>query len=279
MNAYDLLAAQDEDEAARLAEKLNDLNEERRRLTLEAQNLVRQQLEGSDHTSAPLIFAQSTQFKPGIVGLVAGRLTEEFYRPAVVMEQGETESRASCRSIPQFDITKALDECADLLVRHGGHAQAAGFTVLNDNVEHLVKKLRELAVETLDGQDLRPVLDIDAEVSIFKSDEELLELYKELLLLEPTGHENPTPVFMVQNVYIPECRTVGKDSRHLKLKVQRAGRPPLDAIAFGLGEWAKHLPAHVDLAYRLELNEWNDRRTLQLNVLDIRLAGGVNGAG
>lgn len=275
MTAYHLLATADTKQAERLAQELHELNAERQNLTRQAQDEIREQLE-QEREEQTLIFAARRGFLPGIVGLVAGRLVEEFYRPAVVMEQGETESRASCRSIPQFDITKALDECAGLLVRHGGHAQAAGFTVLNENIDALRTKLREMAVVQLDGQDLRPTLEIDAMVDANQVSEQLLE---ELALLEPTGYMNAAPVFMMENAYIPECRTVGKEGRHLKLKVQRAGRPPLDAIAFGLGEWAEHLPAHVDLAYQLELNEWNGRKTLQLNVQDIRLAGGVNGAG
>jgi single-stranded-DNA-specific exonuclease len=278
MTAYQLLVTDDPHEAAQLAAELQKLNEERQQFTRDAQDMIRQQLEEESQTDATLIFASSPDFRPGIVGLVAGRLVEEFFRPAVVMEQGEDESRASCRSIPQFDITRALDQCADLLVRHGGHAQAAGFTVLNSNISDLIMRLTDLARRELDGQELLPTLDIDAEVSIHKSDDELKALYEELQLLEPTGHSNPAPVFMMLNAYILECRTVGKDGRHLKLKVQRAGRPPLDAIAFGLGEWAAHFPGHVDLAYQLDINEWNGRRTLQLNVQDIRLSESKNGS-
>jgi single-stranded-DNA-specific exonuclease len=186
------------------------------------------------------------------------------------MEQGESESRASCRSIPQFDITQALDQCAELLVRHGGHAQAAGFSVLNDNIDEVIDRLTHLAGETLAGQELIPTLEIDAEVDANQVSEALLE---ELQMLEPTGYTNSAPTFMMRNAYILDSRLVGKDSRHLKFKVARAGRPPLDAIGFGLGEWSELLPGHVDIAYQLEFNEWNGRRSLQLNVQDIRRSG------
>jgi single-stranded-DNA-specific exonuclease len=275
MTAYHLLAATDPQQAAKLAQELQDLNTERQNLTREAQDMIREQLEEAGQQDAPLIFAANPNFRPGIVGLVAGRLTEEFYRPAVVMEAGETESRASCPSIPQFDITQALDQCADLLVRHGGHAQAAGFTVMNENVADLIERLMTLAHESLDGEDLMPTLDIDAEVDANQVSE---ELWAELQLLEPCGYSNVAPTFMMQNAYILEWRLVGRDSRHLKFRVARAGRPPVDAIAFGLGEWAQHLPGHVDIAYQVDMNEWNGRRTLQLNVQDIRASGGVNGS-
>lgn len=275
MTAYNLLAAADAAQSTKLALELQELNVLRQDKTREAQDMIRERLEAEQRQDSPLIFASDPNFQPGIVGLVAGRLVEEYYRPAVVMELGEDESRASCRSIPQFDITRALDQCADLLVRHGGHAQAAGFTVLNHNVTDLMARLTDLAHQTLDGQDLKPTLEIDAVVDANQVSD---ELWEELQLLEPTGHQNSAPVFMMHNAYILEWRLVGKDSRHLKFRIARAGRPPLDAIGFGLGEWANRLPGHVDLAYQLEMNEWNGRRTLQLNVQDIRPADGSNGA-
>jgi single-stranded-DNA-specific exonuclease len=183
------------------------------------------------------------------------------------MESGETESRASCRSIPQFDITRALDQCADLLVRHGGHAQAAGFTVLNENIAALKAKLLRLANDTLSGQDLRPILEIDVEADIHHLSENLVV---ELTHLEPTGYMNATPTLFSRNLRVLEARGVGKDGQHLKLKLARAGQPPLDAIGFGLGSWLSHMPERIDVAYQLEMNEWNGYRNLQLNLQDIR---------
>lgn len=203
---------------------------------------------------------------------MAGRLVEEYFRPAVVMELGESESRASCRSIPQFDITRALDQCADMLVRHGGHAQAAGFTVANQNIPALKEKLLELAQASLGEQELLPTLEIDADVNVNQLSEDLL---RELEQLEPTGHMNPAPVLMSHSVYVKESRTVGADGKHLKLKLACAGKRDLDAIGFNLGAWARRLPSIIDIAYQLEMNEWNGSRSLQLNVQDIRPAEAV----
>ncbi len=268
MIAYHLLSADDYSTALRLAEQLQTLNIQRQDLTRAAQDEVRGWVE-EQHSDASLIFA-SGDFRAGIVGLVAGRLTEEYSRPTIIMEVGETESRASCRSIPQFDITHALDQCADLLVRHGGHAQAAGFTVANTNIPALKAKLMQLADDSLSGQDLRPILEIDVEVDARTLSEKLVY---ELSRLEPTGYHSASPVLMTSNLRVLESRTVGKEGHHLKLKLARAGQPPLDAIGFGLGEWVDNMPDRIDVAYQLEMNEWNGNRSLQLNVQDIRPAG------
>lgn len=265
MIAYELLVTRDENRAAELALQLQNLNLQRQELTRQAQDMIRTQLE--DAESTPLIFAGDSSFKPGIVGLVAGRLTEEFFRPTVIMEQGEHESRASCRSIPGFDITSALDQCAALLVRHGGHAQAAGFTVLNENIPALREQLTDIARAALESQDLAPTIDIDMELDPAWMS---LDMASELQKLEPTGHSNQPPTFVSRNLRVMDHRHVGKDERHIKLKLGRGGLPPVDGIGFHL---APNYPAdatRVDVVYHLEINEWNGNRSPQLNLLDVR---------
>jgi single-stranded-DNA-specific exonuclease len=267
MTAYHLLMADNPIEAARLAGELQILNTRRQELTRQAQEAVRVSLESSGEADGLLIFAQDRSFLPGIVGLVAGRLSEEYYRPAVVMELGDTESRASCRSIPQFDITRALDECSDLLVRHGGHAQAAGLTVHNDNIPLLRRRLTEIAERELGGQELVPMIEIDAELPFDKLD---LPLAEELGALQPTGYHNKPPIFMSRNLEVIESRAVGKEEQHLKLRLAQPGQMPIDAIGFNLGGRRGGLPRRVDVAYALEINEWNDKRSVQLNLEDVR---------
>lgn len=266
MIAYNLLASTTIDEARKWADELQALNVERQDITRQAQAVIKERLQDHDDT-LPLIFASDSSFEPGVVGLVAGRLAEEYFRPVVVMEEGESESRASCRSIPQFDITNALDQCADLLVRHGGHALAAGFTVTNENIPALHDRLMNMAQDALSGQELTPTLDVDTEVDIHRLG---FDLVKELELLEPTGHSNSAPVFITRNVHVAECRTVGNENKHLKLKISRASQRPLDAIGFGLGDWAQELPERIDIAYQLEINEWQGRKSLQANLQDVR---------
>ena len=267
MLAYHLLSADSEDDATEYAQQLQQLNVLRQKLTREAEAAISDQIDESDDVA--LIFAGDERFQPGIVGLVAGRLTEAYYRPAVILEIGEEQSRASCRSIPEFNITHALDECADLLVRHGGHAMAAGFTVDNANIDILKQELQQRAKDALEGRELTRTLHLDANIQVEHLSEALVN---ELQVLEPTGHENPPAGFMSRDVQVLDCRTVGADDRHLKLKVARTGQEPLDGIGFGLGHWAKNMPAMIDVAYHLEMNEWNGRRSLQMRLLDVRPA-------
>ena len=269
MSACRLLMTSDTAEAAELALELQALNERRRSLTLAAQREIQRELEALDDSA--LIFTLRRDISSGIAGLVAGRLCEDWQRPAVVLEHGAQESRASCRSIPQFDIIQALDQCADLLLRHGGHAQAAGFTVHNENLPALQDRLTQLAGEALEHQALLPALDIDAEVT---SAGLTMALLDELAQLEPTGSDNPPALLLLRNARIKARRRVGREGSHLKLRLESGARS-LDAIAFRQGERARELPVRVDLAFQLERNDWNGRRRLQLNVQDIRPAQGA----
>ncbi len=267
MIAFELLSAASHEEAMPRAIELQRLNMRRQDETRKAQVAISEQvLDGGD---APLIFASDENILPGIVGLVAGKLAEEFYRPAVVLEIGEQQSRASCRSIPEFDITRALDECADLLVRHGGHAMAAGFTVNNSNIDALQQELQNKAQASLSGKILRRRLRIDREISLT---ELRMDLLAELDQLEPTGQENAPATFMTRNLKVLHHRRVGADGNHLKLKLASNGSSAIDAIGFGLGEWSKTLPRRIDVAYHPEINEWNGKRSLQMHLLDIRPA-------
>ena len=142
---------------------------------------------------------------------------------------------ASCRSIPEFHITHALDECADLLVRHGGHAAAAGFTVRNTDKDALVARLREIAERQLGGQELLPELDIDREIKLDKLEPRYIPgILENLHQLEPTGRGNPEPVFASFGVGVKSARVVGREGQHLKLTLQ-AGRNFYDGIAFRQG--------------------------------------------
>ena len=268
--SYDLLTSRSPDEAANLAQELEELNRRRQRLTAETLNRAKDQVLAAGE-SEKLLFAAGEGFLSGIVGLVAGRLTEEFYRPTLVVELGPEKSRGSARSIPEFNITAALDQCSDLLVRYGGHAAAAGFTVANDNLDALQARLKELAAEQLEGVELTPTLLIDAEVELSEMD---WATQAQLTKLEPCGYANPAPLLLSRQAIVRNARAVGAEGRHLKLALSD-GRPAWDAIAFRQGDWADDLPrgSRIDVVYSLEVNEWRGRKRLQLNVKDLRPSG------
>ncbi len=268
MLAYHLLMTRDPARASHYADQLNQLNQERQRLTLEATEQARTQVVDEAGAVPHLLFAASPDFKAGIVGLVASRLTEEFYRPSVVLERDKEESRASCRSVPEFHITHALDECADLLMRHGGHAAAAGFTVRNENLPALQERLQAIARRELEETELVPKLEIDAELSLGHG---LYELHTQLDRLQPFGESNPSPTFLSRRLRVGRQQTIGSDGQHLKLAVSD-GRAWWDAVAFRRGKKADNLPDHIDLAYQLDMNEWNGQKRLQLIVRDWRPA-------
>lgn len=279
--AYDLLLAADLDEARPLAAELGALNRERQRLTLELFGQARDRIAALPEQ--PYIYMLADPGYPsGLVGLVASRLCEEYYRPVVLIEQGVEQSRGSARSIREFNITEALDACADLLVRHGGHALAAGLTVSNENLPELQRRLEDIAAAELSGMDLAPELVIDASTELSELDYALEE---SLAVLKPFGNGNPEPVFACRGVEIADVRPVGREGQHLKLTVRdprtkrRGAQPVWDAIAFRLGALSDRLPSLVDLAFTLEINEYNGQRRLQLNVKDIRPFNGDGAAG
>jgi len=275
--SYNLLTATDVVQATPLAAQLGELNRRRQEKTQEMVELAKNCI-AAGKPDRYLYLIADPQFPPGIVGLVAGRLVEELYRPALVAQVGAEETHGSARSIPEFNITAALDQChkKGLLKKHGGHALAAGFTVKNENLPALQAALEEIAAGELAGQDLTPALTIDAVVSLGDLDWAVQE---KLAQLEPCGYANPQPVLASFGLEVIGHWPVGQDGSHLKLKVRDpqasgpARRVVLDAIAFRQGEWVGQLPSRVDLAYTLEVNEFNGERRLQLNVKDLRPAG------
>lgn len=271
MQACELLLTDDEAHAMQLAQRLQALNVQRQTETQEAEQRIIDQLIRDAQLDGNLIFAQDDEVSQGIVGLVAGRLAQNHYRPTIVLERGETESHASCRSIPEFHITHALDQCADLLVRHGGHAMAAGLTIHNDNIPAFYQKMRDLVDQQLAHLTLTPTIDIDMTLNFSQfQTPHGAQIAEQLRQLEPTGHANPAPLFVTYGLTVLNHRPVGKDDAHLKLTLGYKHHEPIDAIAFRMGDWSKKMPDKVDVVYHLELNEWQGRTNLQLNIRDMR---------
>ena len=270
--AWKLLTTRDESEANELAARLNILNSERQEKTETAyQTAVAQVCLDQPGKGGEIIFAVNEAFHEGIVGLVASKLTEEHYRPAIVGTAHNGLIRASCRSVAEFHITHALDACQELLVQYGGHSMAAGLTVERQNLEALEEKLLQIARSEVDWVDANPKLELDAQALAAELNGQLPAIMKDLQLFEPTGEGNRKPLLYGQGLRVQEKRLVGKNQNHLKLKL-RESFVVWDAIAFGMGNIINDLADTVDIAFHYDINDYNG--SIQLVVRDIRAGGG-----
>lgn len=244
--ALDLLTTEDDARAAELASTLNGLNVRRQRMTEEAVTLARG-LAAEECAGAPLIMVGHEQIAQGIVGLVAGKLVEELYRPSIVYQRGELLCHGSARSIRELDVVRCLAEGAGLMERWGGHSQAGGFTVRTENLPRLKAALCAWAGRELADVDLRPVFEADLELPL--SGLRAAEL-RWLPYFQPCGQENPAPVFISRRVPVMKSWTMGADGRHLRLKL-REGVTTWDAVAWGMGHALPRPGTRVDVLYSL----------------------------
>jgi single-stranded-DNA-specific exonuclease len=268
--ALEMLLTPEEDKAMALAADIDALNKERQRMTLEAQEMARKMVEA--RPDLPLTLVGHEDFHQGIIGLVASRLVESFGRPAVVYQKGAVESRGSCRSIAEYDITAGLRSCGQLFERYGGHRQAGGFTIRNDRIDQLEESLLEHAGTSLAGHDLTPSLDIDAEWPL---DELRSQEIRWLNKLQPFGQGNPEASLLSRNVLVTEAKLVGQEGRHLRLRL-KAGPVTWPGIAFNYEGEVPVEGSHVDLVYSLSADRYGTTENggaLQLSVLDLCSSG------
>ena len=271
-----LLLTRDDSAATALAAELDALNVQRQQLTVRIVDRAREIVFEEDGGNAPLIMVGDPGFMPGIVGLAASRLAEEFYRPALVFQYSEDgQIRGSARSIPEFDVTDALAQCAPLLTRFGGHHQAAGFAAPVENMEPLKDRLIAFAGEKLDIATLSPTLHIDAETAPSALTGSVMGI---LQTMAPFGAGNPVPTFVARGMEVVSSRSVGADGAHLRLKLRESEKQiAWDAISFRTGDRASEARGLLDVAYRLRVSNGYGRsagqRVLELEVLDFRPAG------
>jgi single-stranded-DNA-specific exonuclease len=264
LTGYQLLTTPSDQEAAELAAWLAGKNEERQRLT--TVTLVRAREQVIARGLPPLLLTADKDYPMGIAGLVAGRLTEEFYRPAVVIHTADTVCHASCRSIPEFDIIAALNKFSRFFTRYGGHAAAAGFTMPTKDLPELERELAAMAKDLLSGVELRPHLDIDALATLPELGG---DAFRTTQLLAPFGRGNPVPVFLSRDVEVLERRAMGNTGEHLRLKLRQRGTV-FDGVAFRLGNHAAELAPRIDVVYNVEVDTWGGKNQLRLNILDFK---------
>ncbi len=266
MASYKLLTTESPQEARGLAVWLEEKNAERQELTAKVVARAREQVLAKG--ISPLLIASDKDYPAGIAGLVASKLSEEFYRPSVVIRTGEQTSSGSCRSIPEFNIVLALQQCSKLLSNFGGHSQAAGFTLPTAKLPQLQQMLSDIASSQLKGVDLRPRLDIDADVTL---NELTGDAFRIMQKLAPFGRGNPQPVFLSRRIEVMDCRTMGNSGEHLRLRLKQNGAQ-WDGVAFRSGEYLAEISSPLDIVYNLEVDRWRGQERLRLNILDFARA-------
>ena len=260
--SYRLLTTQSSEEARLLALELEGKNAERQRTTSEVLSRVKERMAARLHL--PLLVDGDESYSVGVIGLVASKLVDEFYKPAIVISLGPESCQGSCRSITEFDIVSALAECEDLLTAYGGHPLAAGFTVPRRNLAQLEHKLVSLAMDRLSHLELRPELIIDAELPLATFSGETFNLIQKL---SPFGRGNSQPTFLSRQVEVTECRSFGNQGDWLRLKL-RQGNVTWQAVDFDSRKKPQEVPTRMDVVYNLEKSCWNGEEVLRLNLLD-----------
>ena len=271
VRAYQLLLCDDPEAARAMADELNELNMRRRGLQAEVQERAEQLVRSSGKASGRIIVIDGEDFPAGLVGLVAGRLVETFGRPVLLLERGEDSCRGSARSIAGFSIIDALTECADLFVKYGGHAMAAGFTLQPDRLLELETRLLAIAARDLPDEALAPRVEYEAELPLASQS---FELFDQMQMLEPFGQGNPEPIWAAFNMRVVEARRMGREQQHLKLRLHDGAGHFGEAVAWNQGDRMREFVGrpHVDIAFTLDVNEWQGSQRIQMKAKHVRLS-------
>lgn len=275
MDSLRLLCTTDEKRAWDLAMKLGITNKERQMIMQEGTKHASLKIKEQKKEKNRILFIGDAEYAQGVIGLIAGRLVEEFYRPAIVLWIGETHAKASVRSVSGVNIIEFLRTFTDDFVNIGGHPMAAGFTVEVSKIDLLEKKLYELAEKTITDDVLVRTVKVDCELP---SEMISLKTYEALQSLAPFGMGNPEPTFVTRGLLIDDVKSLGKEGKHLRLmfraksEEQRANL--IEAVGFGMGERRDELKIgqKVDVVYTIDENVWNGNTKLQIKVKDLQLS-------
>jgi single-stranded-DNA-specific exonuclease len=216
-----------------------------------------------DYTKEKLWVVSHESYEQGIIGLIAGRLTDEWSRPVIAVSEGNKISKGSARSIDEFDIVEAIASASDLLITYGGHPQAAGFTIETAQIPKFRQKLQNFINQKIDDEALRKSYHIDAEVRV---DELSLDLVKKICQLEPFGIGNLQPIFLAKGLTVGAMRLLS-ENKHLRVDLSG-----IQAIGFGLGHRGSEIRPgmKIDALFHLEENIWQGRASLQMRLRDFR---------
>ena len=268
--AVQLLVEADLEMARTWAQEIERFNADRRQLdqviTEEALLQIRENQEEDRFTSV----VYKKNWHKGVIGIVASRLTETYYRPTLVFTKSGDKLAASARSVKGFDVYNALEACSDTLEQFGGHKYAAGLTLLEEQYEHFKQQFEAVVSSTIDTTLLEPEISVDAKIELKRITPKIFRIIKQFA---PFGPGNMTPVFMTSQVKDTGYgRGVGEDDKHLKVSVKQEGSIPISAIGFNLGHCKDKVTnnALFDIVFSLEENEWNGNVSLQLKLRDIR---------
>jgi len=270
--AVDLLLAKDSESAREKSENINQYNDERRELdkkiTDEANAIID---DFQDMADRKAIVVFNPAWHKGVIGIVASRLTEKYYRPAVVLTKSSELITGSARSVAGFDIYKAIESCRDLLENFGGHTYAAGLSLKEENLEAFTNRFLQLAADEIVPEQMVPQLDVDAILDFKDINAKFMH---DLKKMSPFGPDNQKPVFCSRRVKdYGTSKLVGKDLEHIKLELIDANsNSPIHGIAFGMHKHSKHIKGMkpFNICYTVEENTYNGNTSLQLMIKDIK---------
>jgi single-stranded-DNA-specific exonuclease len=268
--SYDLLVENDTAKARDFALELEAHNTQRQKITEKVAEEIRILAENA-FKDKKFIFAIGEHFPVGVIGLVAGKIAQQFGKPTVVFQKDPKVSKGSFRSIPQINIIETIGECRELLVKFGGHAQAAGVSVKNENLDKFYEKMDALISKKLAGVDMAEEIKVDAEVATQDIDFNLVEGLEKL---KPFGEGNREPVFVLKNVVVREKKVVGNGNKHIKLFLTPSDGAPKMFEAISFNGYAKF--AHVkegdavDILCNIQKDEWNGNKKIQLTLIDLK---------
>ncbi|MBD3376366.1 single-stranded-DNA-specific exonuclease RecJ [candidate division KSB1 bacterium] len=267
--AVQLLTTQDEDKARVIADVLERENQHRKNVDEETFKQAIEQAESlfdPDQTLSLVLYRRG--WHPGVIGIVASRVAERFYRPAILISVEDGVGKGSARSISGFDLYDALSHCEDLLIGFGGHKYAAGLSIEEEKIPEFRERFESLAASKISPELLIPTLNIDALLTLDQIDNRFMKIIK---LMGPFGPHNMRPMFQASNLQIVGSPTI-VGGNHLKFKIRQNGRV-LDVIGFGMGNALQRVDANshnLDLVFVVDENEYMGRKSIQLRVKDIR---------